>query len=119
MRRFPCAALLALLLAGCGGPHPLAGTWRLQPAAGQPPLELQFDAGSDRVLGHATRDGRHVHLSGSYRLDGEQVTITASWEDTGDGVQWSGQLAGDRLRLRDAANAELVFAHSDAPPSGH
>lgn len=107
-----------LLLAACGGSHPLAGTWVQKVAAGQPALELEFDDRSDKVLGHTERGGAHVHLEGTYRLAGQDLSIEASWSDTGEGVRWSGSVQGKRMALHGAAT-ELVFEQTDHGPSGH
>jgi hypothetical protein len=89
-----------LVLAACGG-HPLAGGWHQHVATGTG-MELEFDAGSNKLVVHGApaADGTHEHHSGTYALDGQRLQL--EWTEGGKTVSWSGELRGDVLELQGA-----------------
>ncbi|HEB53714.1 MAG TPA: hypothetical protein ENI87_10720 [bacterium] len=103
-----------LLLAACGGSHPLAGSWSEVTADGKPGMTIEFDADSDAIAVHlAPRpDGGHGHAGGElkYAFDGQTGAVTVRAELLGRGKPstWTGKLSGDRLEL-GAADTKLQF----------
>lgn len=87
-----------LLLAACGGGHPLAGGWHEHTGAGHG-FQFEFDPKSNQLEVHTRprADGTHDHVAGTYTLDGQNLAV--EWTDGGKKVALRGTLDGDAIVL--------------------
>lgn len=104
MRIHRLALSACLLLAACGGKHPLAGSWLETVPKGQKPLDVQFESGGKQrfvlcVEAGAGGMAEHDDLEGTYSLAEGTVTLDGKWKASGKSAQVHGSLAGDQLVL--------------------
>ncbi|MFM1873118.1 MAG: hypothetical protein RL398_2540 [Planctomycetota bacterium] len=110
-----------LVLTACGSESPIAGNWSQATADGTPGMVLEFDGGSDKLIGHtAEREGGgHDHLYGTYTLDAASgmVTVKAQLDGKQGAGSWSGPLKGDSLQL--AADGKTLQFQRGGKAHGH
>jgi hypothetical protein len=113
-------ALLSLcLLAACGADaakNPIAGDWHFDGGEHAKPAEghshaLQFDRASDKFTWCTDDGGAHDHFDGTYRLEGDKVTLQGTWKNTGKAETVTGTLQDKNLSLQFASGKKSFHQH--------
>ncbi len=109
MKFLTALVLLVLATLSSCSKHPLDGGWT-EHTQGTPRV-LEFDPASDKVFVHAhgRTDGGNEHMSGTYKLDGVQLTV--AWEDGGKKLTFTGKIEGEHLELTGAGGEKVEFHH--------
>jgi hypothetical protein len=93
-------ALGAMIVAGlsaCGGGTDVAGTYKFDSGSeeGMEAFTLTLDGDETFTLGmESTEDAEGMTISGTYTVDGDQITLKAEGED---GESEAGTIEGDKL----------------------